>query len=79
MASYMFLFTLAMVLFLTDARPHNQEWSVIKKMKSMTDDDVLTEINRLLSEREHNERRLRSLSSYPEFASWTYQLKKFRQ
>jgi hypothetical protein len=80
MASYMFLFTLAMVLFLTDARPYNQGWSGMKNTKNMVNDDVLMEINRLLNEQENSERRqARALNQLPEFVFWTYQLRKFRQ
>ena len=82
MASYMFLFILAMVFFLTDARPyHHERAGGIKKVKNMMSDDILEEINRVLTEleREYNERSVREVKSYPEFASWTYQQRKFRQ
>ncbi len=79
MASYMFLFTLAMVLFLTDARPYNQGRSGMKNVKNMMNYDVLNEIYRLINEQENREPKLRSLNQPPEVVFWTYQLRKFRQ
>ena len=73
MPSYMLFFTLAIVLFLVDARPHHRARSAMK------DDDAVNEIIRLLKKQENIEGQLHPSNEFPELVSVIYQERKFRQ
>jgi hypothetical protein len=75
MATYMFLFILAMMFFLTDARPYHTARSGLKDYDNIIDD----EMNRLFNEQKHRERQLSTLNRLPEFVVWTSQHRPVRQ
>ncbi len=75
MATYMLLFILAMMFFLTDARPYHKTWSGMKDYDNINDD----EINRLFNEQKHRERQLSTLNRLPEFFVGNYQKRYVRQ
>ena len=71
MASYMFLFTFIMILFLTEARPSYKLRSGMKEYNRIMNSD---ENNRFF-----NERQPRILNQFPEYVLVGYEHRKFRQ
>jgi hypothetical protein len=71
MASYMFLFTFTMILFLTDARPSYRLGSGIREYNRIMNSD---ENNRFF-----NERQPRILNQLPEYVLVEYGHRHFRQ
>jgi hypothetical protein len=83
MTSYIFLFTFAMVLLLTNAKP------VFKALSGMTDDNNMIDydtnngrnkfVENWIHEQESKERQPRESHKLPNMFVWEYQQRTFRQ